>query len=89
MTLPSGTGTHPQDDDGRYRYFRWAGFLLRQPEGDPDASEILKSMQWAPAPKEAVIDITGLGDEHRPGGWCSRLSPSEATRMAANFGVTL
>ncbi len=76
-------------DAEQYRYFRWAGFLLRHPGGDPDASEILKRLEWSPAPKEAVIDITGLAEGHRPGGWCTRLSPSEASRMAANFGVTL
>lgn len=72
-----------------YRYFRWAGFLLRHPEGDRDHSEILKSMEWAPAPVEAVIDISALSDDHPPGGWCTRLSPGEAARMAAGFGVEL
>lgn len=76
-------------EDHQHRYYRWAGFLLRHPEGDPGASEILKGLQWSPAPKEAVVDVTGLPDDHRPGGWCSRLSPGEATRMAARFGVTL
>lgn len=72
-----------------YRYYRWAGFLLRHPEGDPAASEILKRLEWSPAPVEAVEDITGLAEEHRPGGWCSRLSFTEATRMAGSFGVNL
>lgn len=74
---------------GEYRYYRWAGFLLRHPEGDRDRAEILKMMQWMPAPKEAVIDISALPEDHPPGGWCTRLSASEAARMAAGFGVSL
>jgi len=72
-----------------YRYYRWAGFLLRHPEGDRDRSQILKRMEWVSAPKEAVIDISALSEDHPPGGWCTRLSLSEASRMAAGFGVTL
>jgi hypothetical protein len=72
-----------------YRYYRWAGFLLRHPEGKQDRSEILKGMEWLPAPKEAVIDISALSEDHPPGGWCTRLSPTEAARMAAGFGVPL
>ncbi len=72
-----------------YQYFRWAGFLLRHPEGEQDRSEILKRMEWAPAPVEAVIDISALSVDHPPGGWCTRLSPGEAARMAAGFGVEL
>ena len=70
-----------------YRYYRWAGFLLRHPEGDADAAELLKMRQWMPAPKEAVVDITALPDEHPPGGWSTRLSLTEASRMAAAFGM--
>ncbi len=77
------------DAEVSYRYYRWAGFLLRHPEGDPDASEILKKLEWTPAPKEAVSDISALPELHPPGGWCSRLSPTEAARMAASFGVDL
>ncbi len=76
-------------ESSSYRYYRWAGFLLRHPEGDPGASEILKRLEWSPAPAEAVADITALPEPHPPGGWCSRLSPAEAARMAAGFGVTL
>ncbi|HWH34995.1 MAG TPA: hypothetical protein VNT56_06685 [Acidimicrobiales bacterium] len=72
-----------------FRYYRWAGFLLRHPEGDRDAAEILKRMEWSPAPKEAVIDIAALPEDHPPGGWCTRLSPTEAARMATGFGVSL
>lgn len=72
-----------------YRYFRWAGFLLRLRPADADAAEILRQMEWAPAPKEAVSDVVGLPDEHPPGGWCTRLSPTEAVRMAAGFGVEI
>lgn len=72
-----------------YRYYRWAGFLLRHPQGDAEAAELLKMRQWMPAPKEAVVDITALPDEHPPGGWCSRLSPTEASRMAAAFGMDI
>lgn len=72
-----------------YRYYRWAGFLLRHPEVDRDQAEILKRMEWAPAPKEAVIDISALLEDHPPGGWCTRLSAAEAARMAAGFGVPL
>lgn len=74
---------------GEYRYYRWAGFLLRHPEDDRDRAEILKGMQWTPAPPEAVIDISALVEDHPPGGWCTRLSPTEAVRMAAGFGITL
>lgn len=70
-------------------YYRWAGFLLRHPKEDRDQSEILKGMKWSPAPKEAVIDISALLEDHSPGGWCTRLSPTEAARMAAGFGITL
>lgn len=73
----------------QFRYFRWAGFLLRHPEDDPDGSEILKQMEWTAAPTEAVSDIVALPDDHPPGGWCTRLSQGEATRMAAGFGVEL
>lgn len=72
-----------------YLYYRWAGFLLRHPAEDRDQAEILKGMQWTLAPKEAVIDISALTEDHSPGGWCTRLSPNEASRMAAGFGVTL
>lgn len=74
---------------GEYFYYRWAGFLLRHPVDDRDQAEILKAMQWSPAPKEAVIDISALVEDHPPGGWCTRLSPTEASRMAASFGITL
>ena len=74
---------------GEYLYYRWAGFLLRHPVDDRDEAEILKAMQWSPAPKEAVIDISALVEDHPPGGWCTRLSPTEASRMAASFGITL
>ena len=77
------------DAIAEYRYFRWAGFLLRHPEGDPEQAEILKGMQWSPAPQEAVVDISALLEDHPPGGWCTRLSPTEASRMAAGFGVVL
>jgi hypothetical protein len=72
-----------------YLYFRWAGFLLRHPAGHPDRSEILKALQWMPAPSEAVSDICELPEDHPPGGWCTRLSRREAARMAASFGVSL
>lgn len=72
-----------------HRYYRWAGFLLRHPAGDPEAAEILKAQEWVGAPKEAITDISGLPEEHPPGGWCARLSPGEAQRMAAGFGVSL
>ncbi len=72
-----------------YRYYRWAGFLLRHPEGDADAAEILKMRDWNPAPKEAVIDVTALPEVHPPGGRCTRLSSSEASRMAAAFGMEI
>ncbi len=72
-----------------YRYYRWAGFLLRLRPVDADSAEILKQMEWSPAPKEAVSDVLGLPDDHPPGGWCTRLSPTEAARMASGFGVSL
>lgn len=77
------------DATGTFRYYRWAGFLLRHPEADRDGAEILKRMEWSPAPKEAVIDISALAEAHPPGGWCTRLSPTEAARMAEGFGVSL
>ncbi len=79
----------PTSEPEDYHYYRWAGFLLRHPEGDRDQAEILKRMEWSPAPKEAVIDISLLLENHPPGGWCTRLSPGEASRMAAGFGVPL
>lgn len=72
-----------------YRYYRWAGFLLRAWAEDFADAEILKGLAWVPAPKEAISDVSGLPEEHPPGGWCSRLSPGEAQRMAASFGVDL
>ena len=72
-----------------FAYYRWAGFLLRHPIDDPEGSRILKAMEWVPAPKEAISDISELAEEHPPGGWCTRLSRGEAERMAAGFGVTL
>lgn len=75
--------------DDTYVYYRWAGHLLRHPHGDPSRAELLKVLEWRPAPPEAVSDVSELSDDHAPGGWCSRLSPSEAARMAAGFGVSL
>ena len=71
------------------RYYRWAGFLLRHPPGDREGAEVLKAREWVAAPKEAISDISELPEDHPPGGWCARLSPSEAKRMAAGFGVEL
>lgn len=85
-TVP-GSGEAEPDQD--YVYFRWAGFLLRHPPGDPSGAEILKVLQWSPAPAEAVSDVSELPEDHPPGGWCARLSRSEAARMAASFGVSL
>ena len=73
----------------QHRYYRWAGFLLRAPEGDFGGAQILKARTWVAAPVEAISDVSGLPDDHSPGGWCARLSTGEAERMAAGFGVTL
>jgi hypothetical protein len=89
MTPEAMTPDEMTPGETRYGYFRWAGFLLRHPEGAPEASEILKMLRWSPAPEEAVADISALPENHLPGGWCTRLSPGEAARMAAGFGVTL
>lgn len=75
--------------DQQHRYYRWAGFLLRAPEGDFDGAQLLKARAWVPAPKEAISDVSALPDDHPPGGWCARLSAGEAERMAAGFGVSL
>lgn len=83
----SDAGEAAAADD--YLYFRWAGFLLRHRPGDPSGAQILKVLQWSPAPAEAVSDVCELPEDHAPGGWCARLSRSEAARMAAGFGVSL
>lgn len=77
------------EDGADYCYYRWAGFLLRHPEADADAAEVLKAQEWVPAPTEAISDVSALPEVHPPGGWCARLSASEAARMAAGFGVIL
>ncbi|MDP8987442.1 MAG: hypothetical protein M3N11_03750 [Actinomycetota bacterium] len=84
---PSTAGDAADDQD--HVYYRWAGFLLRHPRGDPSRAEILKVLRWTPAPAEAVSDVSQLPDDHPPGGWCARLSHTEAARMAAGFGVSL
>lgn len=75
--------------DQDYVYYRWAGFLLRHRPGTPSTAEILKVLRWTPAPAEAVSDVSQLSDDYSAGGWCARLTPAEAARMAAGFGVSL
>lgn len=78
-----------EETSAQHRYYRWAGFLLRAPDGDLAAAQILKALEWVDAPKEAITDVSDLPDDHPPGGWCTRLSTGEAERMAAGFGVPL
>ena len=85
MTADAAATAGDQD----HLYYRWAGFLLRHPPGEPSDAEILKVLRWTPAPPEAVSDVSQLPDDHAPGGWCTRLSRTEAARMAAGFGVSL
>ena len=89
MTADAASTAGAGDRDQDYVYYRWAGFLLRHPPGESGDAEILKVLRWTPAPAEAVSDVSQLPDDHPPGGWCTRLSRSEAARMAAGFGVSL
>lgn len=89
MSADAASGAEHAGGAEEYLYFRWAGHLLRHPAGDPSRAELLKVLRWSPAPAEAVTDVSQLPEDHAPGGWCARLSRSEAARMAASFGVSL
>ena len=70
-----------------YRYYRWAGRIVRHPEGRIPQVEMIEAMEWIPAPAEVAELIAGLDPEDTsPSAWCARLSQREAQRMVEALG---
>ena len=73
-----------------YRYYRWAGRIVRHPEGRIPEVEMMEAMDWIPAPAEVAELIAGLdpADTSRSA-WCAPLSQREAARMVEALGGTM